>query len=260
MEGRLIQLLDAIPALVSVSDANGRVVYVNQEWCNFNGLEKKDVTGKSPAELFPADHSTSLSKAEKTVLSRGTVIDVVEEGVVGVDGTRKVLFTKKTPMRDVTGQIIGVITVSLDMTTRKLAEEQLASSIWRAESSERAKDAFFAQMSHELRTPLNAILGFSNVMADGLFGPLSPRYQHYAEDIHTSAERLLAMVEDLLLHPAVTAEPPPRPSSEAVALPAIIDRAVQVISERHGSRIHIETDVPAATPALKGDRRMIERF
>jgi signal transduction histidine kinase len=75
----------------------------------------------------------------------------------------------------------------------------LADAAARAEAANRAKSEFLANMSHELRTPLNAILGFSEVMRDGLFGPLAnPRYQGYAADINTSATHLVKVISDIL--------------------------------------------------------------
>jgi signal transduction histidine kinase len=54
-------------------------------------------------------------------------------------------------------------------------------------------------MSHELRTPLNAIIGFSQVMADEVLGPLgSARYSGYARDISASAQHLLGIISDIL--------------------------------------------------------------
>jgi signal transduction histidine kinase len=68
-----------------------------------------------------------------------------------------------------------------------------------AEAGNRAKTAFLANMSHELRTPLNAIIGFSDVLRSELFGPLGKeRYQEYAEDIHSSGQHLLAIIDDIL--------------------------------------------------------------
>ena len=75
---------------------------------------------------------------------------------------------------------------------------ELADTASRADTSNRAKTEFLANMSHELRTPLNAILGFSEVMRDGFFGPLSQRYQSYAGDIHASADHLLTVINDIL--------------------------------------------------------------
>lgn len=65
--------------------------------------------------------------------------------------------------------------------------------------SERARDAFLASMSHELRTPLNAIMGFSEMMKEGVFGPIeNPTYAQYASDIHASGSHLLGKINDLL--------------------------------------------------------------
>jgi signal transduction histidine kinase len=50
------------------------------------------------------------------------------------------------------------------------------------EAASRAKSEFQASMSHELRTPLNAIIGFSEVMKEQIFGPLTDRYREHAGD------------------------------------------------------------------------------
>jgi signal transduction histidine kinase len=61
-----------------------------------------------------------------------------------------------------------------------------------------SRTRFFAQTSHELRTPLNAIVGFSDMMRGGIFGPLPPRYQEYAELIREGATNLELVVDDVL--------------------------------------------------------------
>lgn len=69
----------------------------------------------------------------------------------------------------------------------------------RAEDSNLAKSRFLASMSHELRTPLNAILGFSEVMAQEVLGPLNnPTYKEYATDIKQSGEHLLTLINEIL--------------------------------------------------------------
>jgi signal transduction histidine kinase len=68
-----------------------------------------------------------------------------------------------------------------------------------AEHASAVKSQFLAVASHELRTPLNAIIGFAEVMAAALHGPLGhTRYAEYANDIHRSGLNLLALINDLL--------------------------------------------------------------
>ncbi|MBU6506509.1 MAG: hybrid sensor histidine kinase/response regulator [Alphaproteobacteria bacterium] len=67
-----------------------------------------------------------------------------------------------------------------------------------AEAANRSKSEFLANMSHELRTPLNAIIGFSEIMRDGKFGPLSVKYMEYATAIADSGNHLLTVINNIL--------------------------------------------------------------
>jgi signal transduction histidine kinase len=63
----------------------------------------------------------------------------------------------------------------------------------------RAKSEFLAHMSHELRTPLNAVIGFSEVIAGGLYGPPGhPKYAEYAGDITQAGRDLHGRIDDIL--------------------------------------------------------------
>jgi signal transduction histidine kinase len=63
----------------------------------------------------------------------------------------------------------------------------------------RSKSEFIAHMSHELRTPLNAVIGFSEVIAEGFYGPAGhPKYSEYARDIGDAGRNLHAKIGDIL--------------------------------------------------------------
>lgn len=68
-----------------------------------------------------------------------------------------------------------------------------------AEKANVAKSAFLANVSHELRTPLNAIIGFSDIMASEIYGPLGDaRYVDYSKEINTSGSGLLGAINDII--------------------------------------------------------------
>ena len=69
----------------------------------------------------------------------------------------------------------------------------------RAEAANNAKSQFLATMSHELRTPLNAILGFSDMMRSEMLGPVgNEAYMGYLNDIHSSGDHLLKIINEIL--------------------------------------------------------------
>jgi signal transduction histidine kinase len=99
-----------------------------------------------------------------------------------------------TALASLVTMLLMVVTVIIMRHNAGLKEAKEA-----AEMADRAKSEFLATMSHELRTPLNAILGFSEVMADEVFGPIgNERYRGYAQDIQSSGRHLLDIINDVL--------------------------------------------------------------
>ena len=66
------------------------------------------------------------------------------------------------------------------------------------ETASRHKSEFLANMSHELRTPLNAIIGFSQVLRQRLFGEINEKQDEYLDDILSSGNHLLSLINDVL--------------------------------------------------------------
>jgi signal transduction histidine kinase len=94
-----------------------------------------------------------------------------------------------------------MMVVRSERTARRHHEDglRLADAAARADAASSAKSEFLANMSHELRTPLNAILGFSEVMKEGLLGPVTPRpYAEYVRHIWVAASHLTDIIGDIL--------------------------------------------------------------
>ncbi|HWM41101.1 MAG TPA: ATP-binding protein [Burkholderiales bacterium] len=105
--------------------------------------------------------------------------------------------------RDEFGELAAQLTATsrelarLDEQQRRAAHE-LGALNARLEQASKAKSEFLANMSHELRTPLNAILGFTEMLTDGLYGPVAADFAEPLADIQTNGKHLLRLINDVL--------------------------------------------------------------
>jgi len=123
----------------------------------------------------------------------------MEKRYIAKDGRIVHALTRVGAVRDASGRPVQMLTQIIDITARKRGEDELVAAKEQAELANRSKSEFLANMSHELRTPLNAIIGFSEIVASELFGPIgAARYVEYAHDIHASGIHLLSIISDIL--------------------------------------------------------------
>ncbi len=103
-----------------------------------------------------------------------------------------------SPVKDPeTKAVTAVTVVSTDITTRKKAEE-IHLENERLAFANKAKSDFLANMSHELRTPLNSIIGFSELMKQKTAGDLNNKQERYVDNVLTSSNFLLNLINDIL--------------------------------------------------------------
>jgi two-component system cell cycle sensor histidine kinase PleC len=131
----------------------------------------------------------------------------------------------------------------------------------RAERASQAKSVFLANMSHELRTPLNAINGFSEMLVHQVYGPLGDeRYKGYAEDILSSGQHLLDMINDILDMAKIEAgkmQITPRPIDASDA----VDSAVRMIRRRAADKqVALSFDPDDDLPEINGDHLAIKQM
>src|SRR5204863_4230210 len=140
-----------------------------------------------------------LMEGDERLLTGKAVPSTTEEEIVDPDGKPCVLLTSKAIFHGHDDEEAMVVTVFVDITERKRIERDLLAAKDQAELANRSKTEFVANMSHELRTPLNAIIGFSQVIAGEMLGPVgTAKYVGYARDILSSAEHLLGLINDIL--------------------------------------------------------------
>lgn len=113
-----------------------------------------------------------------------------------------------------------------------------------------------ARINHELRTPLNAVIGFSDVMALEMYGPLgNERYQDYVRHISESAGELLKSAEDTLALTALLTKPRQKQTSESCPLEQAIADAWGFVERKAGMRsVSLELTLPTDIEVLSDAR------
>jgi PAS domain S-box-containing protein len=116
------------------------------------------------------------------------------------DDSDRIFLISAVPVFDPDGGgHLGYRGTASDITDLSERERSILVAKEAAEQASRSKTKFLANMSHELRTPLNAIIGFSDMMALAIHGPMgAPAYEQYAADINGSAKHLLSIINDIL--------------------------------------------------------------
>jgi signal transduction histidine kinase len=155
------------------------------------------------------------------------------------------------PSRDELGSLAGNVNRMNDELRRLYGELETAS---------RHKSEFLANMSHELRTPLNAIIGFSQVLQQRLFGELNPKQSEYVNDIRSSGDHLLSLINDVLDLSKVEAgqvelEIAPVSLREALERGAVM---VRERATRGGVRLSLELD--PTVDLIQGDERRLRQI
>jgi signal transduction histidine kinase len=127
------------------------------------------------------------------------------------------------------------------------------------EAASRHKSEFLANMSHELRTPLNAIIGFSEVLAEGMFGEVNEKQIEYLNDILESGRHLLSLINDILDLSKIEAG---RMELEPTDfdLPSAIDNALILVRERASRRgITLGREIDEGLGMVRADERKVKQ-
>ncbi len=188
-------LADAARARAEAEETNRTLT--RQSW-------KTYVEGQGDAPLSFAYDSIRVAPVEpsalpqKLALSEPLKVRGETIGQLAVTGDREVSQAEA----DLTAAIAAQLSVHIEIL--RLTEE-LHKRAAELEKLDKLKSAFLANMSHELRTPLNSILGFSDVILDGLDGPLTEAMENDLKLINRNGQHLLSLINDVLDMAKITA-------------------------------------------------------
>jgi len=179
---------------ISFYDRDWNLRYANDAFYRMIGLDREKYSSIDPSKLIhPEDSNYDRDRA--AALKSDGVFES-ELRLKHKDGHYRNLSTRSVTVRNESGEMIGSLTISRDITTLKKTHEDLIKANVEAEASNRLKSSFLANISHEIRTPLNSVVGFANLLLSNDI--TNEVKEEYIEHINHNSEKLLQIIGDII--------------------------------------------------------------
>ncbi|MBO9728939.1 MAG: PAS domain S-box protein [Chitinophaga sp.] len=192
LQKRLDAIVDYMPAMMFIKDVPGKYLLVNNRFTEMHGVQKKDVIGKTDAEL-PYDWVAKYAALDREVLATKSRVKV--EDIITHNGIDYHFIITKFPLRNAEGEMIGICGIGTDFTEKAKYIIAVEEANKQAQEAINAQEMFLANMSHEIRTPMNGIIGMSNLLMQQ---QLTTSQLEYTSAIKTSANHLLVIINEIL--------------------------------------------------------------
>jgi len=187
----LSQAVEQNPASTVITDANGKIEFVNTSFTLLTQYSPEEVIARPPRIFNPGhipefDFNSMWKSLLKGKIWKGEFQNRRKDGSTYWENVAISSLTNSK------GEISNYILIMDDITEKKKMLDDLIVAKEIAEGSNRLKSAFLATMNHELRTPLNHILGFSELIMSGV----APEDNaNFAASIQSSGQSLLSIIE-----------------------------------------------------------------
>jgi PAS domain S-box-containing protein len=159
--------LSSIGDCVVLTDAEGRVTFMNAVAESVTGWNFSEARGRPTSEVFRILNEQTREVVEnpaEKVMKHGVVVGLANHTLlIRRDGSEVPIDDSGAPIRGVDGKIHGVVLVFRDFSEYRARERELRAAKVEAEMANKAKDQFLAMLSHELRTPLTPVLATLNL-------------------------------------------------------------------------------------------------
>jgi two-component system, sensor histidine kinase and response regulator len=184
-------IIDSSLDMIIVVDERRRILEFNPAAQHAFGYRSEEVLGRSIDLLYAdqrfGEHIYTIARQQGRY-----VHEVVNRRK---DGMEFDSLLSASVLCDGAGDILGVMSVSRDITDQKRAVAELRKAKEEAEAANQAKTEFLATMSHEIRTPMNAIIGMADLLWET---PLMPEQQEYVGICRRASLSLLTLLNDIL--------------------------------------------------------------
>lgn len=196
-------IIGCMPGNVYWLDKNGLTLGCNKNVLDMFGFTSvKEFKGLSFEDMGQIAHwskkaEQSFKKDTLDVIKTGRAkLNVEEPPIPHHDGRVIYFLTSRVPLFNQTGEVMGVVGISIDITERKKMEENLLKAKQAAEVANKIKTEFLENMRHDIRTPLTGILGFASAIKEEAHAP--QKIHEYADNLIASSQALFDLLTEVL--------------------------------------------------------------
>ena len=179
---------------ISFYDRDWNLKYTNSAFYTMIGYDKDSYNSLNPPDLIHPEDQDYQLRREQSLVNNGFF--ETELRLRHKAGHYVNLSTRSVTVRSDSGEVLGALTISRDITRLKQVHEDLIKANIGAEASNRLKSNFLANISHEIRTPLNSVVGFSNLLLNNNL--TNEVKEEYIEHINHNSEKLLQIIGDII--------------------------------------------------------------
>ncbi|HUT05409.1 MAG TPA: ATP-binding protein [Nitrosopumilaceae archaeon] len=185
-------------ANVLITDTEGTIVYVNDDFCKVSQFSREELLGQNPRMINSYYHDKAFFKTMwETILDGKTWKGDLRNKAK--DGSHYWSKATISPLLGINGRPEQFIAILTDITNQKILEEKLSEALKNVQVSELQKEEFSSMMTHELNTPLVPIKGYCEMLKDrDTFGPLNNDQIDFISKIESNATLLERLISDLL--------------------------------------------------------------
>jgi len=195
-------IIDSVPLPIFFKDTDGIYQLINNALAELFQKKRHNILGKTIFDVVERKTATPLHFKEQVLLNGDKEKQNFETQFITPDGYQRTLVVNNAKFYRADNSIDGIIGVFMDITDRKLAEEEIQTAKKSAElmakkahEANQYKSEFLANMSHEIRTPMNAIIGLNEL---ALRTDLTHKQTDYLTKIHNASVTLLGIINDIL--------------------------------------------------------------
>lgn len=235
------------PAGVIMRGARNEVIWMNEAAEKIIGFSLPELQGKIFGDLLIGEKSdpAAVEHAKQSLKDKKSYeIEVV---IYRKDRTPIWVFISNNPLFDQDGNLQSQVGIVVDITVRKLAEQQLIKTRQEAIDLSKSKEMFLSVMSHEMRTPLSSVIGTTRLLKEE--NPL-PRQRKNLDILEFSAGNLLSLINNVLDFTKIETGNMMLESVPVNLHELVLRIADSLQFKAHSEKVKIESDTDPSIPSL----------